>query len=158
MKVCSGCKTNKLEIEFYKRSISKDGLFHWCKNCARKYSLEHNEQVKLNKRNYYKRNKMRLSIDRSIYKKANKGITNASTAKRRTQKLQATPKWLTKEQYTEIKAWYILAEELQWLSNEPLQVDHIIPLQGENVSGLHVPWNLQILPQSLNASKGNKEL
>lgn len=67
-----------------------------------------------------------------------------------------TPKWLTPRQQTEIQAWYNLAKDLQWLSEEPLQVDHIVPLNGKHVSGLHVPWNLQILPRSLNIAKGNK--
>jgi hypothetical protein len=49
-----------------------------------------------------------------------------------------------------------LAKELQWLSEDKLQVDHEIPLQGENISGLHVPWNLQVIPASKNQSKGNK--
>ena len=82
---------------------------------------------------------------------------NATAARRRAKKLHAAPIWLTKEQHNENKEFYTLAQELQWLGNpiDPLEVDHIVPLQGENVSGLHVPWNLQILPQSLNCSKNN---
>jgi len=81
--------------------------------------------------------------------------TTANTVKRNNSKLKRTPKWLTKEHFNEIEQFYILSYELRWLSEEPLQVDHIIPLQGKNVSGLHVPWNLQILGQTDNCSKHN---
>jgi len=96
---------------------------------------------------------------RAEYKKNNPGIVNAINAKRRAAKLQRTPKWLTKEQKIEIKEFYIVAANCSWLSEGGLNVDHIVPLQGENVSGLHVPWNLQVIPaRGLNGnfSKGNK--
>lgn len=41
-------------------------------------------------------------------------------------------------------------------SKKGLVVDHIIPMKNKNVSGLHLPWNLQILPNEINSKKSNK--
>jgi len=77
-------------------------------------------------------------------------------AKRRLAEKKATPDWLSKEQKKEMRDIYNEAKELSWLSEDGLAVDHIIPIKGKNVSGLHVPWNLRIIPYKENASKGNK--
>jgi len=44
------------------------------------------------------------------------------------------------------------------LTNFKWHVDHIIPIKGKNVSGFHVWNNLQVIPASVNLSKGNKEM
>lgn len=109
------------------------------------------------------KNRIRLRINKEYYKKhgeswrkANPDKNAAKSAKYTFAKNKRVPKWLTFEQLEEITYFYSLAKELQWLSEDKLEVDHIIPLQGKDVSGLHVPWNLQILPKSLNIKKGNK--
>lgn len=93
-----------------------------------------------------------------IYRASNKEKRNFWNGNRRAKLLERTPKWLTDEHWKQIQEFYSLCKELQWLSDptDPLSVDHIVPLQGKNVSGLHVPWNLQILPKSLNSKKRNK--
>jgi len=70
-------------------------------------------------------------------------------ALRRARKLQATPKWLSKEQIQTIKDIYFKC---------PIgyHVDHIVPLSSKEVNGLHVPWNLQYLPGIVNKIKSNK--
>jgi hypothetical protein len=80
---------------------------------------------------------------------------NADTAKRRAAKLQRTPLWLTPEHHKQIGQFYWEAADVSKLVGEFYHVDHIVPLQGKTVSGLHVPWNLQILHAKENLSKGN---
>lgn len=107
---------------------------------------------------YYERNKEKILLYSKQYRKKNAGKVNSWTCRRQLALINRTPKWLTDAQLKEIEWYYVTAKELQWLSDptDILTVDHIIPLQGKNVSGLHVPWNLQILPMTDNSKKGRK--
>jgi hypothetical protein len=83
-------------------------------------------------------------------------VSSAQAAKRRAVKLEATPKWLTTEMLTEIETIYFNAQGLTELTGIDFHIDHRVPLQGEEILGLHVPWNLQILTQHENCSKSNR--
>ena len=85
----------------------------------------------------------------------NKDKHAAKQRRREAAKLKRTPQWLTSGHHAEINNMYWLAADLQKVSGEKYHVDHIVPLQGKNVSGLHVPWNLQILPADMNCKKSN---
>lgn len=78
-----------------------------------------------------------------------------AAAKRRALKLKATPPWLSEYHKRHIERIYYVCSKVSATTNRPHDVDHIVPLQGENVCGLHVPWNLQILPAGMNRSKNN---
>jgi hypothetical protein len=91
----------------------------------------------------------------SEWKQSNKGKVNSYTAKRRIAKLNRTPKWLTAVDFERIENEYKLAAILTKLWGEPWHVDHVIPLQGKMVSGLHVPSNLQVLRGKDNIKKAN---
>ena len=149
MKCCTVCKLIKALSEFGRAVRNRDLLQSRCKVCKNKYNRA------FAKKNY-KPKVRRPGIPANEYKKLNPHIFAAAQANRRAAKKNRTPKWLSSEQKQEIKEIYKIAKEIQWLSSEQLQVDHIIPLQGKNVSGLHVPWNLQILPKSQNTRKSNR--
>ena len=128
----------------------------------------HSEAGQQAKREYYERNKEAVvaraqarTVDaKNAYKKKHKqenpeyykALTNA----RRRRFRQATPKWLTAEQKLEIRLKYRLAIELSRRLKIPHAVDHIVPLQGEEVCGLHVPWNMEVITQEENLKKSNK--
>lgn len=86
----------------------------------------------------------------------NKGLVNATTAKRRHSQSKRTPVWLTEDEFWMMEQAYKLAALRTKLLGFPWQVDHILPLQGSLVSGLHVPYNLQVIPQADNVRKSNK--
>lgn len=125
----------------------KDGLRNECRVC-------HNA----NSARWQSANPHRKKIYNHNWGKRNQSKKNANWARYHADKLQRTPKWLTKQDYADIDELYATSRELSWLSEDGLQVDHIIPLRGELVSGLHVPSNLRVVPASINQSKGNKLL
>jgi hypothetical protein len=95
-------------------------------------------------------------VEKAAWRKDNKATVNAATAKRRSAKLNRTPKWTSETDLWMIKEIYDLAVLRTKLTGVKCQVDHIIPLQGELVSGLHVPSNLQVITAKENKIKKNK--
>lgn len=79
---------------------------------------------------------------------------NLWTMNYRTAKIDRMPKWLTDAHLLEMESAYVYCSALRLVGLD-YHVDHVVPLRGKTVSGLHVPWNLQILPGRENMSKGN---
>lgn len=77
---------------------------------------------------------------------------------RRLRSVNATPKWLSADQTDAIVAIYRHAADCTLVTGERYEVDHIVPITNKIVCGLHVPWNLQVLPRSINRRKSNKLL
>jgi len=90
----------------------------------------------------------------NAYDKANPAHKAARTRKRQAAQLQRTPSWDPHAHL--IVAKYQLAAMLTQASGIEHHVDHIIPLQGRNVSGLHVFSNLRVIPGTENVKKSNK--
>ncbi len=82
----------------------------------------------------------------------NKGLVLFRNAMRRKAVRQATPPWVDRNAIQEI---YLRCAEMREAGHD-VHVDHIMPLRGRILSGLHVPWNLRIIPAKQNLSKGNR--
>jgi hypothetical protein len=92
------------------------------------------------------------------WKEKNVVWVRADTKARRRKHRDATPPWLSRQQKTDIRQLYQIAITMTKTTGEQYVVDHIVPLRGESVCGLHVPWNLRVITQEENLAKSNKLL
>lgn len=143
-KGCVECITNWTRLR-YKNNPKADNLksSKWSKANPIKNSAKAIKWVKLHpeKKRVQRRKYRQRHIGKHYRKK--KAI------------LQAAPKWLSKHQWQEIENIYVRAKGWTQMVGILYEVDHIVPINGKEVCGLHVPWNLQILTGDENRKKSN---
>jgi hypothetical protein len=130
-KKCSSCKKELSLLSFHKDKSRKDGYDNKCKCCT--------------------------SIKNNKWGQENKGLSLAKARLKEIRKMNGkhVPDWLTDHDILAMKCIYQVAAMRNANSDIRWSVDHIIPLNGKTVSGLHVPSNLQVIPLSENLSKRN---
>jgi hypothetical protein len=107
------------------------------------------------KRQYYSRLEYHKQRNKD-HKRHNRARYTSAENRRRAQLIKATPKWLTDHHIEQIELLYEIAGALSSVRGEKAHVDHICPLKGKDCCGLHVPWNLQVIPAVANWKKGNR--
>ena len=105
-------------------------------------------------REYRKNNRDKFAKYQAKWEDRNRQYKNEKEARRRARKLSATPAWLTESDLDAMRAIYAEAQRLTNETGILHHVDHIYPLKGRTVCGLHCPLNLQILTATDNLSKG----
>lgn len=178
-KKCTRC-LKLLEVSAFSIHRTR-GLQCWCKSCKRGYEIANREATNARHRRYNADG--RLKAAQKAWRQANPKKCYASKkswiaknpekqremrrrwkAKRKAQDAAAqsareaakalrTPEWADKRA---ISCFYHVAERVTKCLGIRHEVDHIVPLRGEIVSGLHVHWNLRVIPGRLNWSKGNR--
>lgn len=131
----------KAKIYYYKNKKHRLQLH-------KKWRDKNKEQIKIQQQKYLEENKLKVFLRKRKYRSLKRKEILARNAKYRSYKLQAIPKFANLEKIKEI------------YKNCPkgYHVDHIIPLKGKTICGLHVEWNLQYLPALDNCKKNNKLL
>jgi hypothetical protein len=152
-KKCNKCGEVKTSDYFNKNKSIKCGLTSACKACRKEDYRDNQESERASARAYYAKNREAMMLKHRAYRQANPDKCSATTAKRRSAKLERTVPWAD---LVSIQAIYSEAKRLTETTGVKHHVDHVIPLQGELVSGLHVESNLQVLTAQENCSKSNK--
>lgn len=95
------------------------------------------------------------TIRQTDWARRNPGKSLAKTRKKQMAEKQRMPEWLSAIQRAQIEEFYDISAALYVQTGVKYHVDHIIPLRAKEASGLHVPWNLEVIPASINCSKAN---
>lgn len=170
MKTCNGCKEEKPLSEYHNRTLpsGKRSVANKCKVCMKIRSQQRyiekadhikevNKQWRDQNKDYYHK---RFQQNKDLYLSwlrawaiENPGKMKAKDRRRKVRNKLAFVPWADLDK---INIIYKVAKELTEQTGIPHHVDHIIPLQGKLVSGLHVDYNLAVIPAKENLIKGNK--
>lgn len=156
-RICTKCRVIKPLGSFYRLEVKVETR---CIHCLRSYQSVYTaanaEAMVVARKARYAANPQKFinMVLAEAKKKPEKFRIRAMN--RHCDKLQRTPKWLTVDQKHLIAEFYKKANYLTKTTGCKYEVDHIVPLRGKNVSGLHVPWNLQVITKSENTKKGNR--
>ena len=142
---------NKEKLSAYKLAWKKE------KMKDPEYRQRQNELDKINKAKKDNPKIRAKNAERTaLWKKNNMAKVVANTTQRKKYIKQRTPKWLSEDDKWMINEAYELSLLRKKMFGFDWHVDHIIPLRGKYVTGLHVPTNLQVIPGRENEIKSNK--
>ena len=136
------------------KRVTKDRV---CVECIKLHAVrkrtKNPERVAQLKKESYQRNRVAHLTQKKIYRQSNKGKIASLNAQRKKHVKQRTPAWAD---MNKIKSYYNVCAFFNEVNGYvKYHVDHIVPLQGKIVSGLHVHNNLQLLLAAENIGKKN---
>lgn len=134
---CTKCSAARSADQFPNNARYASGKFPWCKACVAAKDTQYRASRNANTR---------------LWRRANAHKVKARKRLEKQYIRQATPRWA--ERFF-IEEAYALAELRSRVTGYAWHVDHVIPLRGRGVCGLHVHNNLQVVPAAVNLKKGN---
>ncbi len=126
------------------------------KAAKKKYAANNKEAIRERIKKWQEANPGKMNAARKAWAERNKHRGAAAVRKRQAALIQRTPKWLDADELWLMQEVYDLARLRTNFFGFRWDVDHVLPLRGKTVSGLHVLRNLQVIPSVENYKKGNR--
>ena len=152
-RACIVCMQGRLAV--YK-SENRAALLEKKRIAQKLYIARNPEKIEATRKATTAKHRQARNAEKAAWARRNAGRVLAWTRQRQLAKVQRTPAWLTADDHWLIEQAYELAQLRTSLFGFSWHVDHVIPLRGKTVSGLHVPNNLRVIPGSDNSRKGNR--
>lgn len=150
---CVVCLQQKLAV--YKAQ-NRTALLEKKRIAQQKYRLENPGKIEDTRKRTYAKHRVARDAEKAAWARKNATRVLAWTRQRQLAKNKRTPAWLTEDEHWMIEQAYELAALRTKLFGVAWHVDHVLPLRGKTVSGLHTPYNMQVILGSENCRKGNR--
>lgn len=130
-----------------------------CREQKSEYRNKNKDRINRYIRNWYKNlseeKKLKIKEKRKKWATGNREKINNYNHKRRSSKINRTPKWFCEFDEFVVQEATELCHMREFYTNIKWEVDHMYPLVGEEISGLHIGINIQVIPRTLNRQKSN---
>jgi len=149
---CVNCLSIEAKRKLKYRALNSESVSAYKKS----YNYKNRERDLRRSREYHLKNRESIIKKMRENCKITKKLRNANNAKRRANRIDRTLCYDNDLTEFVLQEAYAQADDLESLMGFKFHVDHMVPLQGKSVSGLHYWANLQVIPQWLNISKRNR--
>ncbi len=143
---CPRCGTNLRVLAMIKNKSR-------CVQCFRNHIARYREKNPNSFKDWRAKNIEKDRASSRAWQKSNRAKVRVHVNERTSARKRSQPRWVDREQ---LRGFYTVAQRLSTCTGIKHHVDHILPLRGKLVSGLHVPWNLCVVPAVINLRKGDR--
>jgi hypothetical protein len=122
---------------------------------VKRWQAANKDKVKISAKTWEQANPEKVNAKKKRWAAKNPVAYTANAVAGVARRAKRVPKWLTIDDKWMLREAYSLAKLRTKMFGFVWEVDHIIPLRGNLVSGLHVPTNVRVIPKVENRNKRN---
>ena len=156
-KTCTkcGCEKPATQEFFYANKKGVEGFNPWCKECHKEYRTINTKKISAATKLCREKNPEKYRNHKKLWNAANKDKKRMYALDYIARKKLRKPSWFSELDAFVMQQAHKLANDRKRIFGFGWSVDHIVPMCGKQVSGLHVFNNIQVIPSVVNSQKHN---